>query len=198
MNLNRPFGNMFVEGTGSGYYVAEYNPYGSGGVDLPVTIDDPIELGAGATPYSNEVIRQYPYDGVNHGGTTRNPAQGYFTWLGFKNSSSIIYPQVGTAAVPPYRTLPAGAPATAAYQGTLSRQLYARQLYCLAQLLVPQDYRFPSMNGINRAANQVDWFKRRARTLAQWAINVVDFRDSDAIMSRFDYDYLPFGIRTVA
>lgn len=32
----------------------------------------------------------------------------------------------------------------------------------------------------------------RAWRIAQWAINVADFRDSDGIMSRFDYDVDPF------
>lgn len=32
----------------------------------------------------------------------------------------------------------------------------------------------------------------RAHVLAQWAINVADFRDPDSIMSRFDYDVAPF------
>ncbi len=35
----------------------------------------------------------------------------------------------------------------------------------------------------------------RARSLAQWAVNVVDFRDSDATMTRFEYDETPFQTR---
>ncbi len=34
----------------------------------------------------------------------------------------------------------------------------------------------------------------RARILAQWAVNIVDFRDSDAAMTKFPYDELPFGL----
>ena len=32
-----------------------------------------------------------------------------------------------------------------------------------------------------------------ARRIAQWAINVVDFRDPDSIMTPFEYDVNPFN-----
>jgi hypothetical protein len=73
-----------------------------------------------------------------------------------------------------------------------SRQLLARYLYCLAQLIVPRDYEFPSMETVT---NQLQRDKFRARALAQWAVNVVDFRDTDAAMTRFEYDIYPFGVR---
>ncbi|MFM8573109.1 MAG: hypothetical protein ACKOAU_16055, partial [Pirellula sp.] len=74
-----------------------------------------------------------------------------------------------------------------------SRQLLARYLYCLAQLIVPRDHLFPSMEGITDSL-QKD--RLRARSLAQWAVNVVDFRDTDAAMTRFEYDIYPFGVRS--
>lgn len=73
-----------------------------------------------------------------------------------------------------------------------SRQLMARYLYCLAQLIVPRDHEFPSMVGVS---NQLIKDRLRARSLAQWAVNVVDFRDTDAAMTRFEYDIYPFGVR---
>jgi hypothetical protein len=75
-----------------------------------------------------------------------------------------------------------------------SRQLLARYLYCLGQLIIPRDYKFPAMLGVN---NQLLRDRIRARAIAQWAVNVVDFRDTDAAMTRFEYDIYPFGVRNV-
>jgi hypothetical protein len=49
----------------------------------------------------------------------------------------------------------------------LARQLFTRHLYVLARTLVPS---------------------LEARAAAQWAANVVDFRDPDAVMTRFHFD----------
>ena len=74
-----------------------------------------------------------------------------------------------------------------------SRLILARNLYCLAQLVVPREHDFPGMSGV---MNFWERAKLRARALAQWAVNVVDFRDADATMTRFEYDIVPFGIGT--
>jgi len=69
-------------------------------------------------------------------------------------------------------------------QPAMVRQLYARYLYVLALLAMDDDY-FPSwITGNDRNA--------RARWVAQWAVNVVDFRDRDSIMTCFEYDPDPF------
>jgi hypothetical protein len=73
-----------------------------------------------------------------------------------------------------------------------SRQILARNLYCLGQLLIPRDYLFPGMSGGFSLANA----RIRATAIAQWAVNVVDFRDTDAAMTRFEFDILPFGCGT--
>ncbi len=73
-----------------------------------------------------------------------------------------------------------------------SRQILARNLYCLGQLIIPRDYQFPGMSGAFSLANA----RIRATAIAQWAINVVDFRDADAAMTRFEFDILPFGCGT--
>ncbi len=190
MNLNRPFGNGFVENTSSSYHTPDdYWGAGGTGVNLPVVVDEPLEVSVNNGAY--EVVRQYPYDGVSFA----QIPQGYFSLVTFRNNLLQTYPYDGTGVAPTYRTVPSGMNAfqQRAFNGLASRQFYARQLYCLAQLLVPQDYRFVSMAGLTYPSR--DWYKRRARTLAQWAINVVDFRDPDAIMTRFEFDYLPFGIR---
>lgn len=76
-----------------------------------------------------------------------------------------------------------------------SRQILARQLYCLAQLLIPRDYAFAGMtpSDYSSAVNKGRWYRQRAAAIAQWAVNVVDFRDADAACTRFEYDIMPFG-----
>ncbi|MFC1759161.1 hypothetical protein ACFL2H_10415, partial [Planctomycetota bacterium] len=70
-----------------------------------------------------------------------------------------------------------------------ARQTYARQLYCLAMFLL-RDYEMPVSDP---AMSQIDRRKVKARKLAQWAINVVDFRDADSIMTPFEYDWDPIS-----
>jgi hypothetical protein len=71
-----------------------------------------------------------------------------------------------------------------------ARQIFARNLYCLGQLLIPRDYEFPGMASVTGALNRARF---RATAIAQWAVNVVDFRDADSAMTRFEFDILPFG-----
>jgi len=66
-----------------------------------------------------------------------------------------------------------------ARQFSFGRQRYARGLYVLMLLATNYD---PAGAG---AAGE-------ARRAAQWAVNVVDFRDRDAIMTPFEYDENPF------
>lgn len=66
----------------------------------------------------------------------------------------------------------------------LARQLYARHLYVIA--LLAMDYRWEN------ATVPSDRDKRVTRVVAQWAINVADFRDRDSIMTPFEYDVYPF------
>ena len=78
-----------------------------------------------------------------------------------------------------------------------SRQIYARHLYCLMIVLTDNGYLHPlksdeiaNLGGVNINAVRRELTARR---LAQWAINIVDFRDPDAIMSSFEYDVNPFN-----
>lgn len=64
------------------------------------------------------------------------------------------------------------------------RQLLARHLYVLAYALVEP---FHAGGGNLSQPNKI-----KARQLAQWAINAVDFRDPDNIMTAFEYDENPF------
>ncbi len=65
-----------------------------------------------------------------------------------------------------------------------SRQVFARHLYCMAMFLLDNTF---SVTG-NPADNE-----ETSRRIAQWAINVVDFRDPDSIMTPFEYDANPFN-----
>jgi hypothetical protein len=77
----------------------------------------------------------------------------------------------------------------------LARQYLARQLYVIAMLLKRPNF-FPDPDGDgerddidgNGVVNDAD----TAMYLAQWAINAVDFRDRDSIMTPFEYDVDPF------
>jgi hypothetical protein len=72
-----------------------------------------------------------------------------------------------------------------------SRQIFARHLYCLAMAMLDPTHLLPPGD----AAITADATLNRemvARRVAQWAVNVVDFRDSDAIMTAFEYDVNPF------
>ena len=65
------------------------------------------------------------------------------------------------------------------------RQMYARHLYCLMMLLRNGNKYDTDLDGTPTQAET-------ARLFAQWAVNVVDFRDPDSIMTRFEYDIDPF------
>ena len=76
----------------------------------------------------------------------------------------------------------------------LARHLYARHLFVLAMLLVDSGYIQPTSPGTDDA-NLSDAQRREltVRRIAQWAVNVVDFRDADAAMTPFEYDVNPFN-----
>lgn len=72
-------------------------------------------------------------------------------------------------------------PAVQRMNRLLAKQAYARQLYMLAMLLsdpvalpTTQVFQYPN--------------EYKARRIAQWAVNCVDFSDPDAIMTPFEYD----------
>lgn len=81
-------------------------------------------------------------------------------------------------------------------QQLCARHLFARHLYVLAMLLsdagnTSNRFSFPTPDetGLTAAQRQ----ELTARRIAQWAVNVVDFRDSDGIMTPFEYDVDPFN-----
>lgn len=66
------------------------------------------------------------------------------------------------------------------------RQTFARNLYCLGLLLL--DWNAMTQRYPTTSSDPVAPY----RALAQWAVNVVDFRDRDSAMTRFDFDTNPF------
>jgi hypothetical protein len=69
----------------------------------------------------------------------------------------------------------------------LARSYLARHLYVLLMLLKDPTF-YVDLDG--DASNNEE---ETAQVLAQWAINAVDFRDADSIMTPFEYDYRPFN-----
>lgn len=70
-----------------------------------------------------------------------------------------------------------------------ARQIFARHLYVLTWLVLADgNGLLPDLNGDGVGTNQPEDID----LLAQWCINVVDFRDADAIMTPFEYDRAPF------
>ena len=67
----------------------------------------------------------------------------------------------------------------------MARSWYARNLYVMMMALVDLGYQPPWVTPASAPYE-------RARTIAQWAINVVDFRDRDSVMTRFAFDPTPF------
>lgn len=67
-----------------------------------------------------------------------------------------------------------------------NRQMMARHLYCMMMLLRNRNQNYDTDG--DGTPTQAE----TARLFAQWAVNVVDFRDADSIMTRFEYDQDPF------
>jgi len=96
----------------------------------------------------------------------------------------------GVGCNPP--VLPAIGPANPTSYSA-SRQLMARYLYVMVLLLMEDDYLLPTIHPDLMLAANIDQRRELTkRRIAQWAINVVDFRDRDAVMTPFEYDLNPF------
>ena len=79
-------------------------------------------------------------------------------------------------------------------QDDYARMLYARQLYMLAMLLRDDQFEHYTTSGSTDASLPAA-SKRLLYTirLAQWAVNVADFRDADRIMTAFEFDVNPWN-----
>jgi len=120
-------------------------------------------------------------------------ALGYVVAALVDQNNDGLYPKFDSIAV---------VPADATNADFRARQLLARQLYVLMMLLV--DDRYAQASIFNPAA--MPWPRpmsqvppsalttqaQAAYVIAQWAINAVDFRDADSIMTPFEFDLHPF------
>jgi hypothetical protein len=119
-------------------------------------------------------------------------------WLDLNNDG--LLPMVG-ANVPlvgdPQATTPLAALGDTSLADTRARQLLARHLYVTMMLLL--DDRSITANIYQPSGAMAPWNtlaansrEQAAYLVAQWAINVVDFRDRDSIMTPFEFDVYPF------
>ncbi|MCC9644417.1 hypothetical protein LOC71_19260 [Rhodopirellula sp. JC740] len=185
LNLNRPFGNGFDN-------------------DNDGVIDDDQNGRIVNAGISSAEFNESYYMNVNGVGTTPLTST-----RGNSTPGELFNPQITNhASLSPRNVTP--------------RALFARHLYVLAMTLIRDanrgvDFDFPhsypdlasfdspfiagprpddtSTPGIDEnLLDRQDEFNQeyRAMKIAQWAANIADFRDSDAVMTRFDYDPNPF------
>ncbi len=69
----------------------------------------------------------------------------------------------------------------------LGRQFFAQNLFVLMMTLLDQGATVDYDSDGNRDQEEL------AQQVAQWCVNVVDFRDADSVMTPFEYDYNPFN-----
>lgn len=188
-DLNRPFGNGKddrIDTDGDGL-----PDMGNGVVDEPM---ERILLAQLSTGNINDQFEQFQSDGLTYRFDHDNDG---FEWRNHDASNSVIDNADHLIAIQEHT------PGTPNFDPVNSyRQRYARQLYILMMALVDQEW-YPYWDP--KIANPpipippptlLDKQKARARAIAQWAVNVVDYRDPDSIMTPFEYDIYPFGSET--
>ncbi|MFN3148762.1 hypothetical protein [Bremerella sp.] len=116
------------------------------------------------------------------GSVSQTPNSQFVNWL---DGTS------GVGSNSPTLPTPINATNPTSYSG--SRQLMARYLYVMVLLLTEPDYTLPTIDASLTQAQKRELTQRR---IAQWAINVVDFRDRDSVMTPFEYDLNPFTVDT--
>jgi hypothetical protein len=80
-----------------------------------------------------------------------------------------------------------------------ARQQFAKHLYVLMMLLVDEQFRQGQTGWAARTAEgSSDARQEVARRIAQWVVNVVDFRDRDSINTGFEFDLEPFTVNPSA
>ena len=84
-------------------------------------------------------------------------------------------------------------PAVADGDAFLARYHYARQLYVLTMLMNERPEIDFNLNGSIEDYSDDGVPDETQYNIAQWAVNAVDFRDADAIMTPFEFDLNPFN-----
>ena len=170
IDVNRPFANR-IDDNGNGVIdePAEVMRAENNGVD-----DD----GDGTTDEDGELlIETQAFVATAGAGTVPVPYQGQEPFYVFDEPRLTVGPT-------------AGWPVTLGQVN--GRQLLARHLYILMMALTSDGIDFPSVVAPAMPPMSFSSDAYRARRLAQWAVNVVDYRDPDSIMTRFVYDPNPF------
>lgn len=187
MDLNRPFGNGRDDTLNHGSFGGNPLPVGNGANSLgSFVVDEPQEYTTtnnNVEPNNNTVAEAawnslfpmtsatVPFNlinGVDYNGDT------YLT-----NGSQVFGNSYSLNLQQPYNN-----------PQLYARQLYARYLYVMMMTLMDQGFKDSSWNTSSITypfPNELT-----ARRVAQWAVNVVDYRDPDAIMTPFEYDVNPF------
>lgn len=170
MNLNRVWGNGLDDN-------------GNGTVDEPYEGDGIDNDGDG----SIDELDEFQPNGADDDGDGSldeldELTNGNVEQIRLAGSSGTVF----DAVIHPTGNVPGASTAATPWQG---RQLFARHLYCLMMFL---------KDGTNGGEIDFDGIPgndptgvETAQGLAQWAINMADFRDPDAIMTPFEYDNNP-------
>lgn len=179
LNVNRPFGNGENLQNASLPIAQKVPPFGN------LTADEPLEL-----LQQTEALFDKPSNP-----TPLNPTENVYETAGD------FTPQTGRAGFNNSEALPrysawSNQQKAAKLQNQHSRAELARHLYAMTMLLISKGSLDPTNLTYNAYdfrfdINANDEEEVRARKIAQWAVNVIDFRDRDAICTRFEYDPNP-------
>ena len=157
-------------------------PFGDGTGTVSPWVDPPTAVGTAPPATAN--VSQFTYS--NHAFST-NSTKVSFDW-----SNGRAVTGTGTLPTPPNGT------ENMSVNFDTPRTRYARDLYLMATLFSQLsgyydpswDIRYSTLTATPATTQKQ---VRCARALAQWAVNVVDYRDRDSIMTCFVYDPDPFG-----
>jgi|GEM_PF-1792892 len=191
MDINRPFGNGVddtpagVNGRGTIDEPREVAP----GVLLPTTPGAPLSAAPDQFgPYEQQAFGVYPGSGQQVPAAFQDVQPRYNI---VQSEDETQFDPANPAAIYPFDIERDGSGNSLGRQVT-GRQLLARHLYVMMMWLT-HGYTFPAWGQTFDPPVEVSdpaFFK--ARRIAQWAVNVVDYRDNDSIMTRFVFDPTPF------
>lgn len=196
LDLNRPFGNARDD---------HPNPDATGTyVPGAWVADDILEWAATlGLPWGSGVGRAIPNPDTNVNDWARLSAA-YGSAMDLDNDDPVSNRnRNGTANA----VFPVNPPIAGVRPPNTPQQIYARHIFCLSLLLM-DDFNIPfdSISGrpagtgslgaqFNKSTNYTQPMEREltVQRLAQWAVNVADFRDADAGMTVFEYDANPWN-----
>lgn len=175
-NLNRLLGNGIAD---------DGNGTDNGGASG--TVDDPFEL---ATFTGNSDDGDQVVDDPHEVANTIEPLNRGFDAAGNRINLEWTANGYDSSGTPIYTTGDL-TPETASRN---TRDLFVRHLYCMAMFALRDNLndRAFDFRSTDDAAHPASELRYRAWKIAQWAVNVVDFRDGDGIMTGFEFDVNPF------